>query len=218
MAQLTFTDGGDLRSSTALRVWLSELRSRGFTAVRTSAVTEAGADTLTRQGFHVTQRLHLLDLSLVGWRAPTDNGIRTERLHVRDRQEAAAVDHAAFGDTWAIDSVGIGETCTATPAHRARAVEGNQVDHPGLIAYAVTGRADHTGYLQRLAVHPAYQGRGAGWSLTRDSLIWMQRRRLTRAMVNTHVDNDVALGLYQGIGFRVLPHGLVVLTRALDNL
>ena len=48
--------------------------------------------------------------------------------------------------------------------------------------------------------------------------MWMQRRRLTRAMVNTHTDNNVALGLYQRFGFRLLPQGLVVLTRQLDDM
>lgn len=218
IAQLTFTEHGLVPSSTVIRVWLGELRAWGFTAVRTGAVTEVGADTLQRQGFHAMQRLHLLDLSLVGWHAPADNGVQTDRLRVRDRPTAAAVDHAAFGDTWAMDAVGIAETCAATPTHRSRSVHGTQFGADGPVAYAVTGRADRTGYLQRLAVHPGYQGRGAGRSLTRDSLIWMQRRRLTRAMVNTHIDNDVALGLYCDMGFRVLPLGLVVLARGLDDL
>lgn len=230
VAQLTFTDQGIVPSSTAVRVWLGELRARGFTSVRSGAVSEMGADTLQRQGFRLVQRLDLLDLTLVGWQAPPDNGMATERLRVRDRPAAAIVDRAAFGDTWAIDAAGIGETCMATPSHRSRAVGIEQVGGPidgqtivghigsGPVAYAVTGRAGHTGYLQRLAVHPTYQFRGAGWSLTRDSLIWMQRRRLTRAMVNTHIDNDVALGLYQRFGFRVLPQGLAVLSRRLDDL
>jgi hypothetical protein len=46
----------------------------------------------------------------------------------------------------------------------------------------------------------------------------MQRRRLTRAVVNTHTDNDVALGVYQRVGFRILPQGLSVLVRRLDDL
>jgi ribosomal protein S18 acetylase RimI-like enzyme len=218
VAQLTFTDHGFVPTSTGLRVWLSELRTRGFAAVRTGAVGEAGADTLQRQGFEVVQRLALLDLSLVGWRAPAANRVRTEQLRVRDRAAAAEVDRAAFGDPWALDPLGITETCKATPAHRSRTVDGSTGAGAGLIGYAITGRADFTGYLQRLAVCPDHQGRGVGFSLTRDSLVWMQRRRLTRAMVNTHIDNVVALRLYQRFGFRVMPQGLVVLSRGLDDL
>ncbi|MCU1394252.1 MAG: hypothetical protein JWM34_2680 [Ilumatobacteraceae bacterium] len=237
VAQLTFIDHGIVPSSTVLRVWLSELQSRGFAAVRTGAVTDAGCDMLQRQGFTTLQMLHLLDLSLIGWRPPAlPHGLpaRSRRLRTREFDAAAAVDLAAFTNVWSIDHDGIAETCAATPAHRARTIDlpgdlaahlpGNAVPPgvdgamPALAGYAVTGRADHHGYLQRLAVHPDCQGRGIGLSLTLDSLVWMQRRRLTRAVVNTHTDNTVALNLYQRVGFRVLPQGLTVLVRRLDDL
>ncbi|HEY4332155.1 MAG TPA: GNAT family N-acetyltransferase [Ilumatobacteraceae bacterium] len=230
VAQLTFIDHGVVPTSTALRVWLSELRARGFTSVRTGAVTDAGCDGLTRQGFEVLQRLRLLDMSLIGWRPPTRSGSRlpkvpTRRLRVRERPAAAVVDRAAFGDAWAIDVSGIGETCTATPSHRARTVDivaltGDAIapEAGALAGYAVTGRADYTGYLQRLAVHPLVQGRGVGLGLTLDSLVWMQRRNLTRAVVNTHVENSVALRLYSHVGFNLLPQTLSVLVRRLDDV
>ena len=237
VAQLTFMDHGLVPSSTILRVWLSEISARGFTSVRTGAVTGVGADVLQRQGFTTLQTLHLLDLSLVGWHPPrlrTGLPLRSRRLWVRDRPAAAAVDLAAFTNTWAIDLAGIDETCSATPSHRARAVQVSAIhadrddttiaddaardDVGGLAGYAITGRADHHGYLQRLAVHPEHQGHGVGLSLTLDSLMWMQRRRLTRAVVNTHTDNEVALGVYQRVGFRILPQGLSVLVRRLDDL
>ncbi|MCU1366733.1 MAG: acetyltransferase [Ilumatobacteraceae bacterium] len=231
VAQLTFIDHGVVPSSTILRVWLSELRSRGFAAVRTGAVTDAGADMLQRQGFAVLQTLHLLDLSLIGWRPAASSGDRpprSRRLRTREFEAAAAVDLAAFTNVWAIDTDGIIETCSATPAHRARTIDrwgtsgdagaGAIDDHGGLAGYAITGRADHHGYLQRLAVHPSSQGQGVGLALTLDSLIWMQRRRLTRAVVNTHADNAVALNLYQRVGFRILPQGLTVLVRRLDDI
>jgi len=222
-------DHGIIPSSTILRVWLAEIRARGFASVRTGAVTGVGADVLQRQGFTTLQELHLLDLSLVGWQPPRlgrELPLRSRRLWVRDRPAAAAVDLAAFSPAWAIDLVGIDETCSATPSHRARAVEAGALNDDGqdidgddrMAGYAITGRSDHHGYLQRLAVHPDHQGHGVGLSLTLDSLLWMQRRRLTRAVVNTHIDNEVALGVYQRVGFRILPQGLAVLVRRLDDL
>ena len=232
MAQVTFIDHGNVPSSTAIRVWLGELRAHGFTSVRTGAVTDAGADTLLRQGFETLQTLRLLDLSLIGWRPPTGSFRRSRRLRVGERPAAAVADRHAFGEPWAIDADGIAETCTATPLHRARTIDADLSDlsdiscrdisrrdgSASLAGYAVTGRADRTGYLQRLAVHPDQQGHGIGFSLTRDSLVWMQRRRLTRAIVNTHTDNEVALGLYRRMGFRVLPQGLAVMARTLRDL
>ena len=250
VAQLTFLDHGVVPSSPIIRVWLAEIKARGFVSVRTGAVTDAGTDSLHRQGFATLQTLSLLDLSLIGWRPPVLRDglpIRSRRLWVRDRPTAATVDLAAFTANWAIDTDGIDETCSATPSHRARTVEASAADPHGspgspgspgthgppgthgspgthgpppvrLAGYAITGRADHHGYLQRLAVHPDYQGLGVGLSLTLDSLVWMQRRRLTRAVVNTHTDNEVALGVYQRVGFRILPRGLSVLVRRLDDL
>lgn len=230
VAQLTFTEHGTVPSSTWVSTWLSELRACGFAAVRTGAVTETGADMLQRQGFESLQTLRLLDLALIGWRPPPaqlpprptrrerpDSKApiaRTRRLRAGERSDAAVVDRAAFGDRWAIDAAGIAETCAATPSHRARAM----VDCGHLVGYAVSGRADRTGYLQRLAVHPVHQGQGFGFGLTRDSLVWMQRHRLTRAIVNTHSDNLVALALYGRMGFRLLPQRLAVLTRTLADL
>ena len=233
IAQLTFIDHGVVPSSTVVRVWLSELRARGFVGVRTGAITDAGADALHRLGFTTLQTLHLLDLSLIGWQPPLLSDslpLRTRKLRIRELDDAAATDLAAFTDAWAIDRNGIEETCAATPTHRARAIDGDHLADAAsevvingnaprpLAGYAVTGRADHHGYLQRLAVHPSHQSRGVGLSLTLDSLMWMQRRRLTRAVVNTHTDNTVALGLYQRVGFKILPHGLTVLIRRLDDL
>jgi len=215
VAQMTFVDHGAVPSSTALRVWIGELHARGFHSVRAGAVTEAGNDVLRRLGFEVIQRLSLLDATLIGWEPPPGRHAHTRRLRLGERDEAAVVDLAAFGEQWAIDTEGVWETCDATPAHRARAIVG----HDGALAgYAITGRAERTGYLQRLAVHPDAQGHGLGSSLIRDSMVWMVRHRLTRAVVNTHTDNHVALSLYKRFGFRVLPQGLSVLQRSLDDV
>ena len=204
-----------LPPSPTIRVWLHELRANGFASVRFGALPEAMADTLVRQGFEPLQQLHLLDLSLVGWHEPEQRSdSHTRKLRAREHSVAARIDNQAFGSAWAIDETGIAESCAATPYHRSRVV-----DVDGVISgYAICGRADHEGFLQRLAVHPAAQGQGIGSALVTDSLRWMKRHRLTRAIVNTHIDNAGALSLYQGIGFRILPHGLVVLRRTLDDL
>jgi ribosomal protein S18 acetylase RimI-like enzyme len=65
--------------------------------------------------------------------------------------------------------------------------------------------------LQRLAVDPGHQRRGLGRALALDSLRWLKRRGVDRAMVNTQEHNDGALSLYQHLGFRLQPGGLAVL-------
>jgi ribosomal protein S18 acetylase RimI-like enzyme len=64
-------------------------------------------------------------------------------------------------------------------------------------------------------VDPEYQRRGLGRALAIDGLRWMKRRGADRAMVNTQERNDVALALYQHLGFRLQPGGLAVLQTVL---
>ena len=100
----------------------------------------------------------------------------------------------------------------ATPRHRAR-LAGDGDAH--LAAYAITGRDASQGFLQRLAVDPAYQRRGLGRALVLDSLQWLGRWRVRRVLVNTPTDNEAALALYEQVGFHRLPERLGVYERIL---
>ena len=48
-----------------------------------------------------------------------------------------------------------------------------------------------------------------------DGMLWLKRRGVQRAMVNTQVGNDVALSLYEHLGFRLESVGLSVLSAGL---
>ena len=136
----------------------------------------------------------------------------TSRLRPRRHREAARVDRDAFGDPWGNDAGDLAEIRRATPLHRARARFVAGPDHGRrLAAFAITGAAAGHGYLQRLAVDPSHQGQGHGRALVLDSLHWMHTRRLGHGLVNTAVDNERALGLYESVGFRRLPDRLVVM-------
>ena len=56
---------------------------------------------------------------------------------------------------------------------------------------------------------------GLGLALVADSLGWMARWRVTSALVNTALDNDAALELYDRTGFVRLPTQLRVYERSL---
>ena len=80
----------------------------------------------------------------------------------------------------------------------------------------VSGRDGRNGYIQRLAVSPDHQNRGFGLALVTDSLRWMARWRVQRALVNTHVGNDAALVLYHRLGFTDLSDRLHVFERRIE--
>jgi ribosomal protein S18 acetylase RimI-like enzyme len=58
------------------------------------------------------------------------------------------------------------------------------------------------GHLARLAVLPAYQGRGVGYALVNDLLRQFVFRGIFRVTVNTQADNHASLRLYENMGFQ----------------
>ena len=60
--------------------------------------------------------------------------------------------------------------------------------------YGLFGRAERTGYVQRLAIHPDAQGEGLGLALLTDGLRWMRTRGARSAFVNTQADNEPRTG------------------------
>jgi ribosomal protein S18 acetylase RimI-like enzyme len=53
-------------------------------------------------------------------------------------------------------------------------------------------------------------------ALVADSLRWMARWRVNRALVNTHTGNTAALALYHGLGFSDLGDRLHVYERRIE--
>lgn len=191
--------------------WLDEARRDGATMVRTGAMFPGAAPAFLTAGFHVIDTLTLLEMPLTPGRRRTPGGTRggrpvTRRLRRSMLSEAADVDRAAFGDPWGNDVRSLRDVMSATPRHRARAIGDGAVE-----AFAISGQAGTTGYLQRLAVAPGSRRRGHARTLVVDALDWMRRHGSTTAMVNTAVDNHPALALYTGIGFRQRPEQLVIL-------
>ena len=187
---------------------LERLRARGFTFVVTSALSEVECAGFLRAGFDVQEELELLAHDL-GALPAVSHRLRRPGRH--DRTRVLAVDTAAFNSFWRLHQGGLEDALGATPSVRFR-VHGGR-DH--LDAYVIGGRGPGTGYVQRLAVHPASRGQGLGRSLVGDVLRWMRRRGAARALVNTQQSNEAALALYRACGFRVLPEGLRVLARPL---
>ncbi|CAB4362794.1 unannotated protein [freshwater metagenome] len=210
-AQLVMYQQRSLPSTDDLQRWSMELAGIGFTRVRTTAVTGGAIPRLESVGFTVLQELMLLEHHTTrgAQRRVVDPGIPSRRLLIAERRQASLTDQAAFGREWSLDDIAIHDVCTATPRHRARAIG------DPLSAYAITGRDGKQGFLQRLAVEPSMHRQGLGLALVLDSLAYLSRWRVTRTLVNTPVDNDGALALYERVGFRPLAERLRVYERDL---
>lgn len=202
-------DGGDL-DPTAVESALAQLDAAGYHTAITAAVGPAEARAFLLAGFEVHERLHLLSRDLRRLPAPPPATLR--RARPRDHEQVLAIDAAAFDDFWRLDLVGLADALDATPTARFR-VAVDPADRERITGYAVCGRAGRRGFVQRLAVDPAAQGRGTGTALLVDGLGWLRRRGATRAVVNTQVSNEGAVRLYERLGFERQPGGLAVLRK-----
>lgn len=232
-AHLALRDASRLRltDQTVLR-WLAEFERAGYQAVRTNAVPPVVRRRLEPMGFHVVQNLVLLARTIAPmtsfgrsrrrivsttWPRPRTVRLDGWRSDPSTLDDLASLDAAAFGPDWRLDPNGLIDACRATPRHVVRVVsrDSSGDDDRAFAGYALTGRAGHHGYLQRLAVEPTMARRGVGALLVADALGWLARHDVRRVFVNTHHDNAAALALYRRAGFVVQDEGLVVLGRDL---
>lgn len=208
------TPGRGRPTRAAIEQTLDALRHEGRHRALTAALSAADAVPFLEAGFCVHERLHLLHRAVTPHLEAPPVDPPPRRARRADRPSLLAVDRAAFPEFWQLDEAGLDDALAATPSARLRVVDGD-TGHDGIAGYAVTGRAGHRGYLQRLAVDPALQRRRIGTRLVADALVWLRRWGARDVLVNTQEDNAAALGLYRSLGFELQPTGLAVLRREL---
>jgi ribosomal-protein-alanine N-acetyltransferase len=196
---------------------LAELAGRGYASVITAALLPSERQPFLAAGFAEADRLRLLTRDLRD--LPERPAIPLRRAKPGDRPRVLEIDAATFPPFWRLDDWGLDQAVAATPTARFRvapvdAPVGGETE-PTVAGYVITGRAGAEGYVQRLAVDPAYQRRGIARALVIDGLHWLRHRAARRAAVNTQVGNDAAYALYVSLGFTPRPSDLVVLRREL---
>ncbi len=191
--------------------------------ITTPALTPDETTGFRLAGFREVSSLLLfrMDLQFAEPQADRVSGIRLAQLpRLASRavpwiRAALAVDHAAFRPGERFDELSIDEALHATPRRLVRfaveATRSGEVRPARVVGYAVTGRAGRRSYLQRLAIHPAFQGRGVASLLCADAIRWARAGRADVLAVNTRIDNTRAAALYERIGFEPVTGGLVVL-------
>ena len=197
VGHLVLVDHSAMPSSADVDQWIEQASASGLRAVRTGAMFPRTAEVFADAGFRTIDTLALLERDLTRARRPSIR-LETRRLRRRQIGRAVDIDRRAFGARWANDARSLTAIRRATPVHRARqlSVDGE------VVAFAISGLAGPTGYLQRLAVDPRFQRGDRGKSLVADALCWMHDRHVANALVNTAVGNTSALALYDQFGFR----------------
>ncbi len=150
-------------------------------------------------GFRPFCRVTLLEKALREEPPPVRReDVRICRFHGRDLVEVLNTDAAAFEDFWRMDRrtlARVSGSCLRNVFLVAR--RGNRI-----CGYAIGGANGRLGYLQRLGVHPEFQGQGLGESLARCLLRALHIMGASLVSVNTQEDNLPALSLYRKLDFR----------------
>lgn len=193
--------------------------SSAFLASATSAVLDLGATAVVSPplmasaqgpwraaGFTGYVRLKLLRSQVDGELAGTE---RVRRLGDSAWTRVVAIDAAAFGNHWRAELPALVEALASTPQSLLLGIDDPATND--LAGYAIIAAASGSGYLQRLAVDPRFQGRGYGRALTRASHNWVRRRGGRSMLLNTKPDNREALALYESEGYVVMPDRLELL-------
>lgn len=200
-------------SPDGLKQALARIGAAGYRAVLTPALTFHEQAVFLQNGFTVHERLHLLRHELFDLPRTTAPNTTIRRGRSRDIAAVLELDGLAFDGFWRFDLEGLLDARNATPRSRFRVASlGDRI-----VGYHVAGVARRLGYLQRLAVHPDFHGRGIGTALIGDALSWCRRRGCDSVLVNTQEINQRALSLYRHLDFTDEPTGLAVLSHDFDR-
>lgn len=118
------------------------------------------------------------------------------------------IDAAAFMPFWRFDEHGMTEALEATGSSDTLIIRDA---HGGAAGFAIVGYGSAVAYLQRVAVHPDWQGQGMGRSLVRAAGRRARKNGAKIMLLNTQFDNEPAIGLYADEGFSLLPEPLSLL-------
>lgn len=189
-----------------LRDATTRLRDLGATATISAPVPQAGRRVWEEAGYEEFARLSLLRLDLQRSLCCPDHLVVIDEPP--DVEGLLAIDRAAFPEFWRFDEHGLRESLAATRRTEVLVIRDGDGAPAG---YAIIGYGQAITYLQRVAVHPRWQGNGMGSSLVRAAARRARSSGAQAMLLNTQPDNEPAIRLYEREGFEPLPDPLTLL-------
>jgi len=175
-------------------------------------VGQAGpiAEVLKVQGFHLAEEV--IELEKRDGHLPSlgNREVRVRPAVEEDLPLLVAIDAESFAPLWQND-------LTLFRRHLARADFFRVAEQDGAVSGYLVAVAHPGGlYVVRIAVAPAWQGRGIGVRLLGEAIGQARATRGLPVLLNTQRTNDRARRLYQWFGFRPTGRLLWALTRSLS--
>jgi ribosomal-protein-alanine N-acetyltransferase len=115
--------------------------------------------------------------------------------HGKDMQALLAIEELCFEDLWRYDSTAFSDIVATHPYFVVAELKSQ------VVGYQFNAVDGDYGYLVRIAVHPAVNGRGIGVRLMAEAVNFFAQARVSRIMLNTQQDNVRAHRLYEWFGF-----------------
>ena len=122
-------------------------------------------------------------------------GFRIRKMTEADLPDVQSVDAASFDSLWqnSLETLrrAFSQSLLATVVET----------ETGIVGYQLSTGGGQRAHLARLAVYPAWQGRGVGRALLMELFSKLVNNGIHKLSVNTQGDNVVSLRLYQRMGF-----------------
>jgi ribosomal-protein-alanine N-acetyltransferase len=175
-----------------------EVSSQGVPAVAGLSLDQWTAPLYASAGFEHTHDVVVLKRSY-GLPTPAypNHAVQVRLARPEDYEPISQLDAQAFELPWRLSAAMV-----RLALGQAECVSVAQVDGQ-LVGYQLTTAGRGGAHLARLAVLPAYQGRGIGAALVTHLIDYYNRRGGCEISVNTQHNNRASLAVYQKLGFHL---------------
>ncbi len=166
-------------------------------------------DVLLTRGFIPHGVLYAYDKFDYGVPTWGNQRVAVRPVEMRDMPELLAIEEACFEQLWRYDRISFTEIAVTHPYFVVAELNGK------VVGYQFNALDGESGYLVRIAVHPASGGQGIGARLMAEAIRFFERQQVLRIMLNTQEDNIYAHRLYEWFGFVRIPQVGFVLRKYL---
>jgi ribosomal protein S18 acetylase RimI-like enzyme len=150
---------------------------------------------LLERGFKPFRLLYAYDKFDYSIPAQGNLEVTLRRAQLSDIPTLLALEELCFEQLWRYDAASFADIMHTHPYFVVAELEGK------VVGYQFNALDGEYGYLVRIAVHPAYSGRGIGVRLMAEAIRFFQSAHSTRIMLNTQTENTHAHRLYEWFGF-----------------